>query len=196
MLRHLSTCGRPSDAKGQTLEPCFHLTVEGGGKTYWLHVSAPVSMPLRKLDKFLRQTWLECCGHMSAFEIEGTRYASSSCGGGERSMKVPLGQVATVGTKFFYEYDFGSTTELALKVVGLREEVSSKGGVRLLARNAPPDILCRGCGEQLATIICTECAWEGGGEFCEECAEDHECDDDMYLPLVNSPRTGVCAYAG
>jgi hypothetical protein len=196
MLEHLSTCGQPGDAKGQPLEPCFHLTVEGCGKTYWLHLSAPVSMPLNKLDEFLRGIWLECCGHMSAFEIGGIRYASTSFGGGERSMKAPLGQVAGVGTKFFYEYDFGSTTELALKVIGLREEEALKGGVRLLARNAPPNILCGQCGEQLATIICTECSWDGGGEFCEGCAAVHECDDEMYLPLVNSPRAGVCAYAG
>lgn len=196
MLRHLSTCGQPADAKGQNLEPCFHLVVEGSRRTYWLHVSVPISLPLNKLDKFLRETWLECCGHMSAFEIEGTRYASSAYGSGERSMKAPLGEVAAVGTKFFHEYDFGSTTELALNVVGLREEAGLKNGVRLLARNAPPEVLCRLCGERPATAICTECAWQGGGELCEECAEDHECGDEMCLPLVNSPRAGVCGYAG
>jgi hypothetical protein len=104
--------------------------------------------------------------------------------------------VAAVGTKFFHEYDFGSTTELSLKVVGLREEGGLKRGPRLLARNAPPEILCQECGEQLATIVCTECACQDGGELCEGCAADHECDDEMYLPLVNSPRAGVCAYAG
>ena len=41
-----------------------------------MHVAVPVTAPLSKLDDFLRHTWLECCGHLSAFEIGGKRYAS------------------------------------------------------------------------------------------------------------------------
>jgi len=33
------------------------------------------------------------------------------------SMNVPLGKVLTAGMKFVHEYDFGSTTELVLRVV-------------------------------------------------------------------------------
>jgi hypothetical protein len=32
--------------------------------------------------------------------------------------------------------------------------------------------------------------------LCQACAEDHECGEDMQLPVVNSPRVGVCGYAG
>jgi hypothetical protein len=33
--------------------------------------------------------------------------------------------------------------------------------------------------------------------YCERHAEDHDCDElEMILPVVNSQRMGVCAYAG
>ncbi len=34
------------------------------------------------------------------------------------------------------------------------------------------------------------------GWLCDSCAEDHKCGEDMLLPVVNSPRTGVCGYTG
>ena len=30
-----------------------------------------LTAPLSKLDDFLRHTWLEYCGHLSAFEFDG-----------------------------------------------------------------------------------------------------------------------------
>ena len=31
--------------------------------------------------------------------------------------------------------------------------------------------------------------------FCQEHADEHE-HDDMLMPIVNSPRTGMCGYTG
>ena len=70
-------------------------------------------------------------------------------------METPLGRVLDVGTKFFYEYDFGSTTELGLKVVGFWNQDKPKGAVQLLARNEPPQIICVQCETQPATQVCT-----------------------------------------
>jgi hypothetical protein len=172
------------------------MAVEGRyAKEYWMHVAAPVAAPLRKLDDFLRSMWLECCGHMSAFEIDGRRYASAPMYG-ESSMRAPLSQALEVGMKFNYEYDYGSTTDLALKVIALREQDLPKGAVQLLAMNEPPLIICQRCGTQPATLICTECASQGEGWLCEGCAVAHDCGDEMCLPVVNSPRVGVCGYTG
>jgi len=158
-----------------------------------MHVAVPVTAPLSKLDDFLRHTWLECCGHLSAFEIGGKRYASDE----EMSMRARLSQVLEVGMKFFYEYDYGSTTALVLKVVALREQgLLPKGAVQLLARNEAPQVSCQRCSIHPATQICTECAWNGEGWLCEACAVAHECGDEMCLPVVNSPRVGVCGYTG
>jgi hypothetical protein len=66
----------------------------------------------------------------------------------------------------------------------------------ILARNVPPEIFCDLCGKALAVEIRTECQWEGSGGLCQSCAEEHECAEEMRLPVVNSPRTGVCSYTG
>jgi hypothetical protein len=93
---------------------------------------------------------------MSAFEIGGIRYSCSPLEE-ERGMATPLGRVPNVGTKFSYEDDFGSTTELGLTVVGFWNLDKPKGAVQLLARNEPPPILCVQCETQPATEICTPC---------------------------------------
>lgn len=200
MTRHLSACSQLETSKSPTgkkqHDPSFHLFVAVRyARAYWMHLAVPATAPLSKLDNFLRDIWLECCGHLSAFEIDGVRYASDRMDG-EMSTRKPLRQVLDVGTKFFYEYDFASTTELELKVVALREQGTPKGAVQLLARNEPPQIICNECAAQPATEICTECAWDGEGWFCEACLAEHECGDEMCLPVVNSPRVGVCGYTG
>jgi len=202
MPRHLSTCrqpkssGRSRASEKQPSASSFHLAIEGhDAKEYWMHVAIPETAPLSALDKFLRRTWLECCGHMSAFDIDGKRYAAAPMDG-ERTMRARLDQVLEVGMKFFYEYDYGSTTALALKVISLRAQGSTKAAVQLLARNEAPRIFCRRCGIQPATQICTECAWNDKGWLCDGCVAVHECDEGLLLPVVNSPRVGVCGYTG
>ncbi len=202
MTRHLGACRQLESSRllaaseAEPLAPSFHLAIEGrDAKAYWMHLAVSVNTPLSKLDHFLRREWLECCGHMSAFEIGGQRYASAPMDR-ERNMRAPLSQVLEVGMKCFYEYDYGSTTALALKVAALREQSSPKGAIQLLARNEAPRIICYRCGIHPATQICTECASNGEGGLCEGCAIAHECGDEMCLPVVNSPRVGVCGYTG
>ena len=36
---------------------------------YWMHLEATSSTTLATLDRFLWDTWLKCCGHLSAFTI-------------------------------------------------------------------------------------------------------------------------------
>ena len=60
---------------------------------------------LRRLDEFLRRTWLECCGHMSAFEIGGQRYSGRvdrefDLGRAERSMAARVSSALTPGRRF------------------------------------------------------------------------------------------------
>ncbi len=203
MTRHLAHCGQPAQPSPEVIDLGtkreYHLVVEGRhSRSYWLHLAVPMDAQLGSLDKFLRKIWLECCGHLSAFSIDGVRYASSPTPDlGEASMRASLGAVLDVGARFFHEYDYGSTTELVLKMVGLRERMDGKPGVRLLARNSPPEIFCGECGtKKLATEICVECMWTGGGWLCEECADNHPCDPAMLLPVFNSPRVGVCGYTG
>ncbi len=189
VTKHLPNCSKRETG----LEPGLHVVVEGrGAPEYWLHFGATAKATLRDLDHVLRQTWLECCGHMSAFTIAGERYSS---GGDNRSMSVKLGQVLQSGLRFNYEYDFGSTTELTLRVVGDWSSSGGKSAIRLLARNDPPEVPCAGCGKA-ATLLCSECAYSDEGVLCKKCGDAHECGEDMLLPFVNSPRAGVCGYTG
>jgi Plasmid pRiA4b ORF-3-like protein len=195
MTRHLPSCGPPGSSP-LSPGPSFHLLVEARhAHAYWMHVALPVNATLSKLDRFLRETWLECCGHLSSFEIAGERYASSP-EGGESGMKRPLQQVVGVDMSFSYEYDFGSTTELKLKVAGVRAEGTPRGAAQLLARNEPPSILCQSCGTEPAAEICVQCACDEVGWLCPACADRHPCEEEMRLPVTNSPRVGVCAYSG
>lgn len=205
MARHLQTCRAKQEvASGGASRKTrstrlLHLAVSGrSAPMYWLHLEAPAGATLAELDAFLRHTWLECCGHLSAFTIGGVSYASSVDSDwalDEESMDVKLGRVLKVGDSFHHEYDFGSTTYLTLKVVGEREGPIHGRGIEVLAQNEPPLIPCEGCGREV-TQVCSQCSWDGAGWLCDQCSETHGCGEEMLLPVVNSPRVGVCGYTG
>ena len=113
----------------------------------------------------------------------------------KKNMKTVFGDILGLGMKFYHEYDFGTTTELTLRVVSELEGEAKSKSIRLLARNDPPSIVCESCGK-IATQLCAECIWAGKGWLCDECAQEHECGEDMLLPVVNSPRVGMCGYTG
>lgn len=43
---------------------------------YWLVIEVKDTATLKDVDQFLRNIWLECCSHLSAFEIDGLSYKS------------------------------------------------------------------------------------------------------------------------
>ena len=116
-------------------------------------------------------------------------------GEGEKSMRARLGKVLSPGQSCTYEYDYGTTTELRLKVISESEAETKGKAIQVLARNTPPVIPCNVCGK-VSTNVCSECIYENKGWLCDECASSHECGEDMLLPVVNSPRVGMCAYSG
>lgn len=75
-----------------------------------------------------------------------------------------------------------------------RETASGKA-VRVVARNEPPIWPCDTCG-QPATLVCAQCVYDGQAFYCAEHGPSHDCGEEMLLPVVNSPRMGVCGYAG
>ncbi len=192
MTKHLQSCLGKTQSDGELMNGSspslkfFHLLVEGRDlPEYWMHLKVSSHARFEDLDNFLREIWLECCGHMSAFRTGREEVRKSK----------KLEYVLHPGMQLIYEYDFGSTTELMLKVVSEFGNNIKTREVEILARNDPPQIKCLHC-DNLATRICTECIYEDAGWLCDDCAEDHKCGEDMLLPVVNSPRTGVCGYAG
>jgi len=206
MTKHLARCvEQPVSNKGKPVR-LLHLRIEDAYKPspFWMDIEIKASASLHVLDDFLRDIWLECCGHLSLFKIDGVIYEAvidRSWGlDDSKSMEVALGKVVQVGSSFAYEYDYGSTTELRLRVLGERNAYLKKD-LRLLARNEPPEWRCTVCG-QPATQIDTECAYEMDNPFfCDLHAQEHveqrhDGDDYMFLPVVNSPRMGTCGYTG
>ncbi len=208
MTRHLAKCLAAHEGAETAVSKSppktvrlLQILVQGQyNPEYWLQVEMPATATLRDLDQFLRDIWLECCGHLSAFKIAGTQYSvqmAAEAGNSwfaspweERNMDVPVGKVLRPDMKFTHEYDFGSTTKLALRVVGEREGQAPEQRVRLLARNEPPQILCELCKKKPAAWVDV---FNDYGWYCEECNEDTE---EGVLPVVNSPRVGVCGYTG
>ncbi len=82
-----------------------------------------------------------------------------------------------------------------MKVVAERVGEAQGKSIQVLARNEAPLISCEVCGKP-ATEVCAQCIYEGAGWLCEACAEEHECGEEMLLPVVNSPRVGMCGYTG
>lgn len=196
ITRHL-TLHRKENIATNTSSKYFHVLMEGRyDPEYWLHVGLPTKAPLENLDYLLRDTWLECCGHLSAFTINGEQYTSNPDSEYEdRSMDVSFEKVLSPGMRFIHEYDFGTTTELLGKIVGEYHEKAKKP-IIILARNEPPDLRCMTCTEK-AERICSECTWNNKtGLLCKTHVSKHDHDKEMSLNVVNSPRIGMCAYSG
>jgi hypothetical protein len=65
-----------------------------------------------------------------------------------------------------------------------------------MARNEPPVIPCRACGKP-ATKVAAGYYYVGDGALCDACAKTNRNEyEDSFLPIVNSPRVGVCGYTG
>lgn len=110
-----------------------------------------------------------------------------------------LEQVFRPDVELTHIYDFGTSSHTLLKRVDVREgKPLSEHPIFLMARNNMPEVSCMECDKQ-AKWLCLECMYEYDerGTLCDEHAEDHP--HDAYgrpMPLVNSPRSGMCGYTG
>lgn len=206
MIRHLDTCEDRAlgIANGKSNRKCryYELAIYGAyNRDYWLIIEIKETATLKDLDSFLRDIWVECCGHLSSFTIGDTTYDVD--GGSDdwfmstESMDCQLKTVLEKGMEFEYEYDFGSTTALQITVANTRTGGSRREKVVILSRNNPIDYICSECGQRKAVDICVACQWEGEEVYlCEECEETHGHGEEYVLPVCNSPRMGVCGYCG
>jgi hypothetical protein len=199
MARHLGACEKRKEAvaaadggKGATGTQ-LHLQVrDSWSGDYWLSLEVDGAATLKHLDDYLRAIWLECCGHLSRFSSGGWR--------SQIGMTRKVGAVFRPGVELTHVYDFGDSTVTLVKAVDERAgKRTGKHAIALMARNAAPTIACQECGAP-ATRLCTGCRYEDDepGTLCDAHAESHPHEDDYGepMPLVNSPRTGMCGYAG
>lgn len=209
MLRHLTTCKkrqlRLEAEKGKTRCGYFQLLLCGRyNKDYWLIIEISENATLKELDQFIRDIWVECCGHLSSFEIDGETYDVMPSndifwGAPSKSMNHKLKDVLYVGDNITYEYDFGSTTDLIVNVHSYRIGGRKRGKITILSRNKPLEIYCSQCGKNPAEWVNPEGIYDEAPFWCEECvskAEEENEEPRFLLPVCNSPRMGVCGYEG
>lgn len=199
LTRHLSACPeRKAAIEVANQQPgreqaIYHLRAQDDwGGDYWLHLEVQGSATLGDLDYYLRAIWLECCGHLSMFSI-GDWY------GEEIPQSRTIHRVFKPGVEVNHVYDFGTSSYTKIECRDVRKgKPLTDNPIFLMGRNSPPEILCMECDEP-ASWLCMECIaeTEASGVLCEEHVESHP--HDRYgepLPIVNSPRVGMCAYSG
>ena len=201
VAKHLEKCPprlemlQAAEASSRPVETLWRLRVQDAyDKDFWLDLEMRGPATLTKLDDYLRAIWLECCGHLSEFTIGGWQ-------GDEIAKSRKADAVFEPGLVLRHLYDFGTTSETDIKVVGFREgKATSKHPLALLARNLQPEMLCMECA-QPAGWLCIECLYEadepGTYCLCAEHVEDHpHVEYGEPVALVNSPRLGMCGYDG
>ena len=167
MKRHLFE--KHAEYGGSGAEKCYLIRAKGAeAPNYWIYFDIALDKKLSSLDKFLRNIWLECCGHLSEFST-----SADILGKGRVIAELDVGEI------FYHRYDFGTTTELKLVVEGETTRPKQRGAIRLLARNIPPESSCSKCGKKTETLM-----------------DDTEDGPVGFYPLsiTNSPRCGVCGY--
>jgi hypothetical protein len=199
MPKHLSACLQrqailvKAQANKQASELLHHLRVQADGlPVFWLDLEMRGLATLKDLDSYLRAIWLECCGNMSRFSNSGWR-------GQEISMARRIDAVFEPGVSLTHIYDFGTSSETLVKLLGTRQaKPTTSKPIALMARNLMPESLCIECG-QSAAWFCNECLIEDqtSGTLCE--AHAKTLPHDNYgepIELMNSPRMGMCGYEG
>ena len=193
-----------------------------GSAPYFLSLWIDGEAKMEELDTFLRNIWLECCGHLSAFtnpkRKTGHGWNISNAmnlfaGGNAKAIEammddtdgeIPMSRKTKnalhKGLVLAYEYDFGSTTKLTVTVID-EYPIKADEKIILLSRNEPLEINCSICGKVPATQVCTVCMYDEDSAFCDKCAKKHakacpDFADYASMPVVNSPRMSVCGYKG
>ncbi len=201
ITKHLTKHLQDLEKEQKTTKTAFHVKIQVNEMFLNLLVSGDAQ--LVDLDDFLRAIWLECCGHMSSFKQKGKRY-EIDYEDEDADFGEPMGElIANIFKEDMvlqYDYDFGSTTALEIKILK-SYNISIKEPVKLLSRNEPLAIMCGMCKTQPAVKICSVHMYEEYAFYCKDCQKKHakvcpDFKDYAAMPVVNSPRMGVCAYEG
>ena len=155
-----------------------HISVGSPEHPHWMELGVRADTTLHELDGFLRSVWLECCGHLSHFDIAGVVYSMMVPRPGDdfefepmdeheeqwRHMGRTVGTAIKPATWFEHQYDYGTTTDLDLRHAGEFEglvQVLSPmqpwhgRKIVVLARNHPLQSCCQ-CGRPAHWRIVSE----------------------------------------
>jgi len=185
---HLDSCLQKLEW-GEPDEPGLLIRVMDAYKRrFWLTVLAGPKTTLSDLDRLIKDVWVSCCGHLSAFSIGNISFNSDGEGEG---MDVYVKDVMYPGDTCKYRYDFGSST--ILTVIALRRvKISPPGdGLVLLGQNCKLHRKCSVCGTEATTYYQKQ--WDEKPSFlCDSCSESSPLDSEWLYGIGNSPRNGIC----
>jgi len=197
--KHFAACSerqailQQAERKKGASETLYHLRVQDTTHSeFWLDLEMRGSKTLKDLDSYLRHIWLECCGHLSQFSVGGWQ-------GEEIAVSRKADEVFKYADELTHIYDFGTESVTLIKVAGVREgKPTTTRPLALMARNLMPKNECIEC-KQPAAWLCMECLIEENvwGTLCDKHAKKHPHENyGEPIPLVNSPRLGMCGYEG
>ena len=209
---HLKSCiAKAEIPPGRTPKPMLLVSATAGydnTKTvYVLYTLMPKNVTLRDIDELLRETWLECCWHLSSFDSGGTRFVSDGFDTGlsgyqDLSFDHRAAWAIPPDSEAEYQYDMGSTTCLTVRAQPAPEQAQAwlaqhdiDPGSPVL-QNLMPE-LCDSCGQEAshfrpAEVLCTGCLPEDPRPFVELLARTpppwRECDEEAtrYRPSHTS----------
>lgn len=97
MTRHLKSCliknaGYNADANNADTGFLIHVTARYNN-AYSLYMMVDGCVRFEELDCYLRDIWLDCCDHLSHFEIEGEYFESCTVSIHEQSMEDEVGDL-------------------------------------------------------------------------------------------------------
>ena len=125
------TRGRGRNSSPDTL----HISVRAQESPHWIELGVRSDATLHELDRFLKSVWLECCGHLSHFEIGGVAHSTMVPMPGEsfpfepmdeyeaqwRHMAITVREAILPYTGFEHQFDYGHPTDLVLEHVAVYE---------------------------------------------------------------------------
>ena len=203
--RHLLRCIETSTGLSPSRDPgkrdrrrtaakTAYISVRSREQPHWLELGVRCDTQLHELDRFLRSLWLECCGHLSHFRINGVTYSVAVPKPGDRWRFEPMydgeeewrhmGRSVNAAipalTKFEHEFDYGTPTELTLEHVAVFGELVRwlapwqpwhGGKIVVLARNDSlrPCLRCRRPAQ-----------WKSVPEYDEDEEYFDEYDEELY----------------
>jgi len=164
--RHIINCTSTiQDAAG---DDCYLFYV--ASCEHWLYILVNADTTIKQLDKFLKEYWLECCGHKSV-------------------MKNFMGQLKLTSIvkpeNMEYEYDMGSTSFVDINYVATIKYKTK--GITVVMHNVDNNVVCSTCHKN--KCYCMDC----NRATCVDCEQKcGKCENDEFYEYVNSPRLGLC----
>ena len=141
ITRHIKACKAIQIEYSEGYQKYYTLKIKDSYMTdFFLYINVVSHLTLGELDQFLRDIWVECCNHLSGFRCRGYYYQMDEHGSyGIPGKNIELNQLVEVGTNLMYEYDYGSTTELAIEVIDELTGPRRESLIEIFARNKMPD---------------------------------------------------------